>query len=873
MSNFKKVISAGLGLAIALGAALPAAAYRVAPDIAGTQYEEAAQVLGALNIMIGDDTGNFRPNDTVSRAEFAKIAVHALGLEEVAKTSQGTSVFPDVPVNHWANGYINVATAQKIIIGDENGYFNPSDGISYQEAVTILIRVLGYEPAAKLKGQYPASYLAQANEIGLTKKTSAPGTSEASRGISCQLTYNSLGINLMEATGIGSGTKYEVTDKTLLTDKLGTEKKNGVVTGNSITKLNGTSTLSDGRVEIDGNVYFSGNSGVDRLLGFNTEYYVKKQDNGDKTVILARPDKSKNGYITIDAEDLASEIKEGDTQISYYPDEDSGAESVTLSDKVNVIYNDKAGMLTNPKTGTVTVLDTTRDEIYDTVFINEYVNYVVDDVSSSSKRIFDKYDNQPLELDTQSNKKLKVIIEDTDGEAVNLNDIKEWDVLSVFKNTDYVRAVVSRDSVSGKISEISTNEHKVSVNSESYEIAENLDFADFHLDMEGNFYIDMNGKIAGYDARSTKGSQYGYIINAGTTKGIDKKLEIKMVNDKGVASVFTAANKLKIDNVAGYDAEDALSELKSGRGSVTPFMVSYELDGDGNITYIDRAEDKSSAFPESFKKEMFALNFTGDGLIYKAQANKLNIVNEKGNTSGSVGIDADTVIFVAQEGETNTENIKVGDRKLLSDGNAYDVEVYDMADNMTAGVIRIKSAVSSVKLNSSVAVVDKITTVTGSDGQAADKLYVYTDGKSQTFITQDSDTLIKETGKKLENGDIIQYTLNGEGKINGYTLLFEAKDKSEEFVKHYGNDNKMTTVYGRVTKRFADSINVSVEGEGESNYVLDGITVYKYDSNKTNNKITTGAATDIVKWENGSHEERVFLRIYDDKLCEVVIIK
>ncbi|MBQ4121781.1 MAG: hypothetical protein IJD35_07195, partial [Clostridia bacterium] len=39
-----------------------------------------------------------------------------------------------------------------------------------------------------------------------------------------------------------------------------------------------------------------------------------------------------------------------------------------------------------------------------------------------------------------------------------------------------------------------------------------------------------------------------------------------------------------------------------------------ELNSDGKITYIDRAEDKTSSFPQSFKKEMFALNYTGEGL-------------------------------------------------------------------------------------------------------------------------------------------------------------------------------------------------------------------------------------------------------------------
>ena len=145
MSKISKIVSCLLAMILAFGMITPVMAYDVADDVTGTAFEEAAQTLGALNIMIGDDKGNFRPDDTVTRAEFSKIAVHLLGLSDVAESSKEVSKYPDVSIDHWANGYINVATAQGLIIGDDTGTFRPEDGISYQEANTILIRLLGYE--------------------------------------------------------------------------------------------------------------------------------------------------------------------------------------------------------------------------------------------------------------------------------------------------------------------------------------------------------------------------------------------------------------------------------------------------------------------------------------------------------------------------------------------------------------------------------------------------------------------------------------------------------------------------------------------------------------------------------------------------------
>ena len=63
-------MSALLAFALVVSFFTPKAfAYKVSDDVADTKYHEAATVLGALNIMVGDDTGLFRPEDGVTRDE------------------------------------------------------------------------------------------------------------------------------------------------------------------------------------------------------------------------------------------------------------------------------------------------------------------------------------------------------------------------------------------------------------------------------------------------------------------------------------------------------------------------------------------------------------------------------------------------------------------------------------------------------------------------------------------------------------------------------------------------------------------------------------------------------------------------------------
>lgn len=131
MLRFKKLTAFSVVLCMLLSLFGTAFAYTVPSDVAGTTYEEAAELLGALGIMVGDKDGSFRPDDTIIRSEFAKIAVHALGLEDVAANSNADTIFPDVEKGHWATGYINVATNQGIIVGDDVGTFRPDDVINY----------------------------------------------------------------------------------------------------------------------------------------------------------------------------------------------------------------------------------------------------------------------------------------------------------------------------------------------------------------------------------------------------------------------------------------------------------------------------------------------------------------------------------------------------------------------------------------------------------------------------------------------------------------------------------------------------------------------------------------------------------------------
>jgi hypothetical protein len=151
-------------------------------DVTGTDVESAAiYKLTSLGIIDGYPDGTFGPEKTITRAEFAKIAVYTAGLQAVANGMQGTpSSFNDVSSDFWANGWINVAAAQGFVKGYPDGTFKPQAQITQAEVITVLLRLLGYND--NLPGNWPANYIAKAANLKVLDDISFIANKAATRG-------------------------------------------------------------------------------------------------------------------------------------------------------------------------------------------------------------------------------------------------------------------------------------------------------------------------------------------------------------------------------------------------------------------------------------------------------------------------------------------------------------------------------------------------------------------------------------------------------------------------------------------------------------------------------------------------------------------
>ena len=103
----------------------------------------AVSTLSKMGIIKGYEDGAFKPNDPISRAEFAAIAAR---FDPDGDKTPAT--FADV-TSHWAKDEISIAANHGWIKGYEDGSFKPDQKITRAETMTLVNRVLNRLPEAK----------------------------------------------------------------------------------------------------------------------------------------------------------------------------------------------------------------------------------------------------------------------------------------------------------------------------------------------------------------------------------------------------------------------------------------------------------------------------------------------------------------------------------------------------------------------------------------------------------------------------------------------------------------------------------------------------------------------------------------------------
>lgn len=608
MKNLKKV----LALVVAFSMMLCSVALAAFPDVEeGADYEVAVNTLAALGIISGDDQGNFNPDNSITRAEFTKIVCEIQGLKGDA--NKGATPFTDVAADHWASGYINMATNLKIINGMGDGTFAPEAPVTYEQAIKMLVVTLGYAPMAADRGGYPTGHLVVAQTYGMTKNITAPAQAEAAkRSLIAQIVYNTIDTPMMEQTGFGSNITYEVKDgnndrerTTLLTSKFDVAKLGGVVVANEkIALLDGAADKGQIALKYDNNYkstndafelsgrgdydYLNnveiGETNADELLGLRVIAYVRDNGNEDYEVIAIVPEEGKNASITIALTDIDSgerTVVEGENlKLAYYKDADATKSTqLKIEEEYTVIWNDQASELTLEDfaemadeaevSATLELVDWDGNGKYDLIKGSELAHFVVAEVDAEDFeiKVVDSNEKFYLEADEVD---YTITIKNAKGEALSFEDIKVGDVIAVVSDGEsidepetFIEIIVLGDSsVTGIVK--ATRDGEVKVDTTWYDIDAAYEGKTLTLGSEGTFYIGSNGKIVAFDGTKAVSGNYGIIVKTLAVEDggwDDDGYQVKVLDAKGQVVIYDVAEKVKLRNNTDEDLDPITVKL------------------------------------------------------------------------------------------------------------------------------------------------------------------------------------------------------------------------------------------------------------------------------------------------------------------------
>jgi hypothetical protein len=106
-------------------------------DIYGHWAERQIRDLVSAGVINGYPDGCFRPNQTISRGEFATMIVKVLGL-----SSSGTKLFTDTQ-GHWGHYTIAAAYEAGIVSGYDTHRFGPDDPITREQMAVMIVKAAG----------------------------------------------------------------------------------------------------------------------------------------------------------------------------------------------------------------------------------------------------------------------------------------------------------------------------------------------------------------------------------------------------------------------------------------------------------------------------------------------------------------------------------------------------------------------------------------------------------------------------------------------------------------------------------------------------------------------------------------------------------
>ncbi|MCK9479506.1 MAG: S-layer homology domain-containing protein [Firmicutes bacterium] len=857
-------------------------------DTVGTKFEQVSERLTRFGIMSGYEDGTFKPENIMTRAEFAVVICNLLNLSEVAELNSGAA-FSDVPITHPAFGYIRTVADANIIGTYAGGNFEPNRPVTYEQVITVLVSILGYTPQAEVRGGYPTGYWLVAAELKITDGRVSI-SDDAERGGIAILICNALEVDMMKQSNFGDNPKYTVSKgATLLCEKLKIYKEKGQITANGNSTLTGKSNLRDDEVRISGGIYKVGEIDAQALLGYNVTYYWREKDDKINKVLLDIRLNAQNHEIIVDTKDIDQAQSDRDRLVYTV---NSHTATAAIHTAPYVIFNGGAANKFEKSSfyipcGNIRLLDSDGDGIYEMVFITSYEVYLADVIDTANFTVYDRLGNPPLCLDpTDRNLKIKV---KKQGKEMAAGDIRPQDVLMVAKsrNGNIIHIDISNYVIEGDITEIITDgDGKIDSLVINGKVLKASPFFKEHISVGdgGTFYLDSRGEIVSLGAQRIIKGRYAWLFNMMLGTGLDATVNFKLLTDSGKWEILKSAHKVRLNGETSISARDLLriGELYNQQAvKVKPQLIKYSTNDKGLITEIYVAANNSPKVMD-YGTEIFTVDRSNISGKYSS-----------GYLTRDTKVSPSAIVFVVSD--TDDEElfgVYEASTFFMTNQDYKNVMVYDFDALFEARVFVINQAKTQVMnhltTTAEIALIDGIGRSVDRVGREGWSVHLLGSDGNRKVIAANEYTALTNMYliglynnvkfEELRKGDVIQFTERN-GIMQSFRLLNRASDKSERYIGRAGGSASATApdievVYGTLFERFGNRIGIRTGGqpgyETLYHFTLGKERVYRYDSERDVFFMSSSSDTVPEKNDSGSGT-RMFVAARRNEVVFIVV--
>lgn len=824
----KKIISLLFCIAVIGYACLTASA-------SGYSLEEDLEILKALNITSDFNIETLDNDKTVTRATFASYVAKLIN----AGDEKSDSVYyHDVSRDYWAFNEIGTLTARGYLSGGGDAMYHPDNIIKKQEAVKILMSVMGYDDMAAMYGGYPSGYMSLALNIELLSGCS--GSEDLTMSDMIKMLVNALDCPTVVVDHSSSNIAFKRDeDNTLLKVYYDMYLDHGEVSGSDTIDINTSESINEGDVIIDGVVYHSEISLAD-YLGCEVNF-MYKSDNDEQTVVWAAMRGKRNNVIEID-ETYECSFDENTYTLEYAVQGENKTKKAKLAQGIVMVYNGSVSAedineVLNREHYKLKLVSTKDSARYDLAIVWSYENYFVGSVDKEKQLIYDKNDwTRSLSLYEDDYDSCEITM---NGSESSFDNIAEDQVVSVYVsgNGNRVLADISARTVSGKVESYTGGDAPaITVDgNEYYPYSRESDIKCSAGD-EVTLYLDSKGYIAAVKVLNGKTSTFAYLLSAYYAEN-GSDFYIRIMDSNGKIDRYKTSSKVRID---GDKAEYGnLQTMLSENGKIKQQMICYKKNANDEITSIDTVRTGGNEDSETTLR------------VFHEEASRM--YKYTGKLGYTIFLDDSSKIFAVpselEEDDSSDDDYMIKNKNNLSNDQYYMCSTYKVGEdnNGVDEIVLIRGYNwNGVSQDSPCILISEILKGINTDDEECDIIKGY-QGLTEVALTCESD--FSCDANDVGRGDLIQVEFSNSDNVQKAVVVYDYSEDTRRIDSDINSYARIVTSYA--SDKIGNILRCGYESGADFDevYNLSEVKILVYDESNGRDAVRIGTEGDILTYK------------------------